>query len=165
MLSCYPRQWERTLVDSGNPVYTYPESDLLWDLVSLYFEHVNNTLPLLHRPTFEKCLAHGQHVWDPSFGMTVLLVCANASRYSEDPRVFMAGDMTGLSSGWKYFCQVPAYRNTMFVSITIYDLQYYCVGSFHLLFTVLLIENVCYSLQSNISLERRSPMPLGVFWV
>ena len=129
-------QWEETLVYGDEPSYTYPEQDLLWNLVSLYFERTNIFLPLLHRPTFEKSLAAGQHLWDTSFGMTVLLVCANASRYSDDPRVTSAGDSYGLSCGWKYFCQVPVYRNTLLGSSTIYDLQYYCVSATHLLFTV-----------------------------
>lgn len=154
-------QWEETLVYGDEPRYTYPEQDLLWNLVSLYFEHTNMFLPLLHRPTFEKSLATGQHLWDPSFGMTVLLVCANASRYSDDPRVTLAGDSYGLSCGWKYFCQVPVYRNTLLGSSTVYDLQYYCVSAIHLLFTV--NRNIYYSLQSFISKEHQSPVPVGVF--
>lgn len=159
----YPYQWEKTLVYGNVPHYTYPEGDLLWDLVSIYFQYTNTYLPILHRPTFEKSLALGQHLWDPSFGMTVLLVCANASRYSEDPRVCIAGDSSGLSCGWKYFCQVPVYRNILLGRSTIYDLQYYCVSAFHLLFYAPLIEN--NSLQLSISLEHRSPMLLGIFWV
>jgi len=131
MTSCYPHQWEKALVYSDDPRYTYPEEDLLWNLVSLYFEHTNSFLPLLHRPTFEKSLALGQHLWDPSFGMTVLLVCAAASRYSKDPRVSISGDSSDLSCGWQYFCQVPLYRNSLLGRSTIYDLQYYCVGSFY----------------------------------
>ena len=132
MIICNPHQWEKTLVYGDGPRYTYPEQDLLWSLVSLYFKHTNIFLPLLHRPTFEKSLAAGQHLWDPSFGMTVLLVCANGSRYSDDPRVTLVGDSYGLSCGWKYFCQVPVYRNTLLGSSTIYDLQYYCVSAIHL---------------------------------
>ena len=130
-----PRQWEETLVYGDEPQYTYPDQDLLWNLVSLYFKHTNMYLPLLHRPTFENSLAAGQHLWDRSFGMTVLLVCANASRYSSDPRVTLASDPYGLSCGWNYFCQVPVYRNTLLGSSTVYDLQYYCVSAIHLLFT------------------------------
>ena len=134
MIICNSYQWEETLIYGDKPHYTYPEQDLLWNLVSLYFKHTNMFLPLLHRPTFEKSLAAGQHMWDPSFGMTVLLVCANASRYSDDPRVILAGDPYGLSCGWKYFCQVPVYRNTLLASFSVYDLQYYCVSSIHILF-------------------------------
>ena len=142
MIIFYPHQWEKTLVYGDEPRYIYPEQDLLWNLVSLFFEHTNIFLPLLHRPTFEKSLATGQHLWDPSFGMIVLLVCANASRYSEDPRVTLAGDSSGLSCGWKYFCQVPIYRNTLLGRPSIYDLQYYCVGTFHLLFIALLLKHL-----------------------
>jgi hypothetical protein len=162
MIILHPHQWEKTLISSDEPRYIYPEQDLLWNLVSLFFEHTNRFIPLLHRPTFEKSLATGQHLLDPYFGMTVLLVCAVASRYSEDPRVTIAGDSSGLSCGWKYFCQVPIYRNTLLGRSTIYDLQYYCVGIFHLLFTPLLIK-FYYSLQSLISKEPRSPMLVGLF--
>ena len=164
MSICYPHQWEKTLVYSDTPRYSYPEEDLLWDLVSLYFEHTNNIFPLLHRPTFEKSVALSQHLWDPSFGMTVLLVCATASRYSEDPRVFIAGDSSGLSCGWQYFYQVPIYRNILLGRFTIYDLQYYCVGPFsgHIS-AASLIKSIYCSWRLFISLERRSQMLLGIF--
>ncbi|KAF8813792.1 hypothetical protein BYT27DRAFT_7180557 [Phlegmacium glaucopus] len=138
------RPWEKTLVYGDEPRYAYPEEDLLWSLVSLYFEHANIFLPLLHRPTFEKSLVLGQHLWDPSFGMTVLLVCAVGSRYSEDPRVFISGDSSGLSCGWQYFCQVPLYRNILLSKSSIYDLQYYCLAIIYLLGTSL--PNAAWSL-------------------
>ncbi|KAF8973128.1 fungal-specific transcription factor domain-containing protein, partial [Flammula alnicola] len=61
---------------------------------------------------------------DPSFGMTVLLVCAVASRYSNDPRVMMPGDTSGLSSGWRY--------SLLIKSASIYDLQYYALALLYL---------------------------------
>lgn len=112
---------------SSDPPYVYPDHDLLLSLVSFYFENSNNIIPILHRPSFMKSLSHGQHHWDPSFGMTVLLVCALGSRYSHDARVRVANDESGLSAGWNYFSQVPLHRKMMFYKSTIYDLQYYAV--------------------------------------
>ncbi|KAF8160814.1 fungal-specific transcription factor domain-containing protein [Crassisporium funariophilum] len=129
------RPWEREAAMSQTLSYVYPEDDLLRSLVSIYFEKANHFLPVLHRPTFEKSLSLGQHLWDSSFGMTVLLVCALASRYSQDPRVLVDGDDSCLSSGWRYFVQVPIHRNALLYSSTIYDLQYYCLAIIYLIGT------------------------------
>ena len=109
------------------PALIYPEDDLLRSLVDLYFERINSVLPVLHKPSFMKSLNAGQHIWDASYGATVLLVCAIGARYSQDPRATVANDTSGLSAGWQYFCQVPLHRKSMFYKSTIYDLQYYCV--------------------------------------
>lgn len=110
--------------------YVYPEYDLLMHLVNLYFERTNSLIPLLHVPTFMRSLTAGQHYWDPSFGMTVLLVCAIGSRYSDDPRVISETDAEapGLSSGWHFFNQVPVHRRPLLYKTTLYDLQYYFVS-------------------------------------
>ena len=113
---------------SQEPVYTYPEPDLLRDLVSIYFEKLNPYYPVLHQPTFRRLLNAHEHHQDTDFGMTVLLVCACASMYSEDPRVMMPGDTSRLSAGWRYFSQVPLHRNRMVVQANVYDLQYYAVS-------------------------------------
>ena len=109
-------------------MYTYPEPDLLRDLVSIYFEKLNPYYPVLHQPTFRRLLNAHEHHQDTDFGMTVLLVCACASMYSEDPRVMMPGDTSRLSAGWRYFSQVPLHRNRMVVQANVYDLQYYAVS-------------------------------------
>ncbi|KAH9478764.1 FAD-dependent monooxygenase OpS4 [Psilocybe cubensis] len=126
------RPWEMTYVTSSERPYVFPENDLLNTLVSLYFEKSNTIIPILHRPTFERSLSMGQHHWDPSFGMTVLLVCAIASRYSSDPRVSVANDPSGMSAGWHYFCQVPVHRKKMLYTASTYDLQYYGLASLYL---------------------------------
>ena len=51
-------------------------------LVALYFTHMNDLLPLLHRPTFEAAVRDGVHLHDEGFGSTVLLVCANGARFA-----------------------------------------------------------------------------------
>ncbi|KAF8973127.1 hypothetical protein BDZ97DRAFT_1779521 [Flammula alnicola] len=129
------RPWELEFATAPQPNYVYPDEDLLRSLVFIYFDKVNPIYPALHQPTFLRMLLAGQHHWDPSFGMTVLLVCAIASRYSHDPRVMMPGDASGLSSGWKYFCQVPIHRNSLLYRATIYDLQYYALALFYLVGT------------------------------
>ena len=107
--------------------FNYPEPDLLSCLVSLYFEKSNIIMPILHKPTFLRSLRSGQHFEDPSFGMTVLLVCAIGSRFTSDSRVLLDDDISDLSSGWKYFEQVPVFRKGLFVRCTLYDLQCYTV--------------------------------------
>lgn len=65
--------------------------------------------------------------------MVVLAVCAVASRYSDDPRVFLKesdpeGD-EGSSAGWKYIIQVPFWRTSLCDRTSIYDLQFFAVSS------------------------------------
>jgi len=59
--------------------------------------------------------------------MTVLLVCAIASRFTSDTRVLLEQDLHGLSSGWKFYSQVPSFRNQLYERTTLYDLQFYVV--------------------------------------
>uniref|UniRef100_A0A8H8CP76 Transcription factor domain-containing protein n=1 Tax=Psilocybe cubensis TaxID=181762 RepID=A0A8H8CP76_PSICU len=126
------RPWEASLSSSFQPGYIYPEVGLLQTLVSLYFEKMNTIFPILHQPTFLKALSQNQHHWDPAFGMTVLLVCAIGSRYTNDPRVIVPEDKHGLSSGWPYFSQVQIYRNPLLLNSTIYDLQYFVLAILYL---------------------------------
>jgi hypothetical protein len=95
-------------------------------LVDLYFEHNGIYIPLLHRPTFERALADNVHLRDDKFAANLLLVCAIASRFSDDPRVF-ADAANPLSSGWQYFSQI-ALEVDLYNPPTLYDLQRYCVS-------------------------------------
>ncbi|KAH8826313.1 hypothetical protein DL96DRAFT_1710899 [Flagelloscypha sp. PMI_526] len=126
----YYRQWEREpdAIDKPKPTYIFPDPDLTLSLINLYFEHINNFWPLLHRPTFERLWTMGFHNTDPSFAGTVLLVIAAGSRYSEDPRVFYENDR-GHSAGWKYFNQVAVVRRSMLTPPGLYDLQFYALFS------------------------------------
>ncbi|KAH9478784.1 Transcriptional activator protein acu-15 [Psilocybe cubensis] len=124
--------WELPYINDLETVYIYPEYDLLMELITIYFEKVNNLIPLLHQPTFMESVKSGQHHWDSSFGMVVLLVCAHGAKYSKDPRVFMPDDSIGLSSGWKYFIQVPLHRKQLLYKSTVYDLQYYAARPYQL---------------------------------
>ncbi|KAJ7155200.1 fungal-specific transcription factor domain-containing protein, partial [Mycena filopes] len=82
----------------------FPEDDLLKDLVKIYFRQINPILDILHFPTFAHNIANGVHLRDLTFGAVVLAVCAVASRYSDDERVFLDG--AEQSCGWKWFRQV-----------------------------------------------------------
>ncbi|KAF9454031.1 hypothetical protein P691DRAFT_657228 [Macrolepiota fuliginosa MF-IS2] len=123
----YLRSWEFEYVNSDHPKFVFPETDLLGELVALYFERFDVHVPLLHRPTFERDLANDLHLHDTGFGQVVLMVCALASRSTDNPRVMLPGDKTCLSSGFKYFSQTQLLRNKLLEKPSLYDLQYYCL--------------------------------------
>lgn len=122
-------QWERDADTWEPPRYRFPEEDLLQSLLATYFDHVNTFYPLLHEPTFRRSVEDGLHFRDSHFGEELLLVCATASRHSNDPRVFLEGSNSQLSCGWKWFSQVQVLRHrSMFAKPTLHVLQLYCVG-------------------------------------
>ncbi|KIY64797.1 hypothetical protein CYLTODRAFT_467352 [Cylindrobasidium torrendii FP15055 ss-10] len=117
--------WEAQLQDTVACHYQFPEPELMASLIDLYFVWRNLFIPLLHRPSFESSVAQGLHLHDHGFASVVLLVCAIASRHSDDPRVLLESD-TSLgrqSAGWKYFIQVPALETSVFSWPTLHDLQ------------------------------------------
>ncbi|KAJ7857657.1 hypothetical protein B0H14DRAFT_2578241 [Mycena olivaceomarginata] len=73
------------------PNYVFPDSDLIDSLLHIFWANINPTLPVLHRPSFERSVAEGLHLTNAEFGGTLLAVLAAASRYSNDPRVFVDG--------------------------------------------------------------------------
>ncbi|KAK0231290.1 fungal-specific transcription factor domain-containing protein [Armillaria fumosa] len=101
--------------------YTFPEPDLLDNLVELYFIHINRFWPLLHRPTFERSLAAAVHLTDRAFAAIVLMVCTNGARFSDDPRVRVDRDELPYRHGWKWFIQV--HRVSVLRTPNLYDLQ------------------------------------------
>jgi hypothetical protein len=92
-------------------------------LVDAYFEKCNLYLPLLHRPSFDKAVADGLHTREEGFGSIVLLVCALGSRFSNDPRVILAGSNSQHSAGWEWFRQVQWIRRSLLSPPRLYDLQ------------------------------------------
>lgn len=52
----------------------FPENDLLWSLISLYFDEVNIFLPILNEISFKGRVVQGLHLHDQNFATTVLLV-------------------------------------------------------------------------------------------
>ncbi|KAG5646711.1 hypothetical protein DXG03_002393 [Asterophora parasitica] len=95
------RPWERAGDTVPKASFAFPEDDLMTSLVDHYFTKVNLLLPLLHRPSFERSIIEGLHLRHDGFGATVLLVCAVASRFSDDPRVRIDGVDSFHSAGWK----------------------------------------------------------------
>ncbi|KAI0036630.1 fungal-specific transcription factor domain-containing protein [Vararia minispora EC-137] len=114
--------------------YTFPEQDLIYHLIHLYFENSNIIFPILHRPSFEKDLHDGKHTLDCAFGRVVLLVCALGSRFSEDQRVLLPESNSRLSSGWAWFSQIQ-FEKLIFSASPLYDLQTACLGAIYLLGT------------------------------
>ncbi|KAH7913811.1 fungal-specific transcription factor domain-containing protein [Hygrophoropsis aurantiaca] len=124
--NCFP--WELAAKNIVEPAYLFPDEDLAASLIDLYFEHVNITLPLLHRPTFERKVAQCAYMHHSSFGAVYLLVCAVGARYSDDPRVFLEGTNSEHSSGWKFFEQVQMVRKTLLGPPCLEELQVYCLS-------------------------------------
>ncbi|KAJ7801297.1 fungal-specific transcription factor domain-containing protein [Mycena olivaceomarginata] len=106
------------------PNYVFPDSDLIDSLLHIFWANINPTLPILHRPSFERSVAEGLHLTSAEFGGTLLVVLAAASRYSNDPRVFVDDDR-GFSAGWKFANQIRILRKLF--EPTIHEVQMYCV--------------------------------------
>ncbi|KAJ7814434.1 fungal-specific transcription factor domain-containing protein [Mycena olivaceomarginata] len=116
-------QWEKEVYDQ-RPHYVFPASDLIKSLLDHYFSKIHPTIPILHRPSFELSVAKGLHLTDSDFGGTLLSVLALASRYSNDPRVFVDRNVS-LSSGWMFASQVRILPKLF--QPTIYEVQMYCL--------------------------------------
>lgn len=111
------------------PHKDFPPPDLMDSLIDLFFLHINNFLPMLHRPSFEQSILEGLHLRDEGFGSTVLLVCANGARFTKDPRVLLKDyEMQPQSAGWHWFQQVQMVRKSLLAPPRLYDLQIYAVG-------------------------------------
>ncbi len=108
----------------------FPPGDLMPALIDGYFMYLNNFLPVLHRPTFDKSLREGLHYRNFQFGGVVLAVCALGSKYVDDPRVLIDGEQSKSSSGWKWIYQATSRRRS-FPSLdppNLYDAQFCCVS-------------------------------------
>ncbi|KAJ7147907.1 fungal-specific transcription factor domain-containing protein [Mycena crocata] len=127
---CATRPWE--LMVDDKPQYTFPDGDLITSLVELYFSNVHPTLPLLHRPSFERSVKEDLHLRDHQFGALLLAVLALASRYSDDPRVFFPGANSTLSSGWSFFVQVQVISKSWREIPSLHEFQLYCLASLYM---------------------------------
>ena len=97
-------------------------------LIELYFTHQNILFPLFHRPTFEKCVAGGLHLFNIPFAEKLLLVCAIGTRYCDDPRVLSDDNPVPQSRGWKWFSQVELSRELLIKTPTTDGMQFCCVS-------------------------------------
>ena len=106
-----------------------PSDDLLDHLVGIFFDRINIFFPFLHRPTFELDLKRRKH--ETKFGGLVILLCAAASRYSDDPRVVPKNDIDefGNVKNWRFagseFHETFKYkcRRYLLTAATLEDLQ------------------------------------------
>lgn len=110
-----------------NVEYSFPDHDLMWSLIGLYFTQANIFLPVLHRPTFQRLVEELTHLRDPLFATVLLAVCAIASRYSTDPRVLI--DNESSSNGWMWMQQILGTRraNSVLSPPLLYDCQSTCL--------------------------------------
>lgn len=91
---------------------------------------MNDLFPLLHEPTFKKAIKDGLHLRHGGFGATVLLVCANGSRFTRDARVLLDDTHELQSAGWKYYQPVESARKVPIAPAQLHDLQIYVVRVF-----------------------------------
>ncbi|KAI0373472.1 hypothetical protein BV20DRAFT_962633 [Pilatotrama ljubarskyi] len=112
-----------SLEDDLPPLTEFPPPEEMRAFVDAYFKEMNVYMPVLHRPTFERQIEEGLHLRDPGFGAIVLLVCANGSRFADDPWTVDAGEPEGDPPGWSYFLQVERARKSLFAPHGLYDLQ------------------------------------------
>ncbi|KAJ4481097.1 fungal-specific transcription factor domain-containing protein [Lentinula aciculospora] len=140
-----PEMWATDIVKPETPSYTFPKDDLLWDLTKIYFDQISPySFPLLHRPTFERAISSGLHLIDHNFGATVLAVCALASRHSDDPRNHIHDSDFEQLIGWKWFRQIRLFRPRFVDTVTLYELQLYCLTFSYLSSTT--IADACWVL-------------------
>jgi hypothetical protein len=128
MIFSLSAQWEQLKAEEP-PDVVFPPDDLARALFRIFFENVNPFYPLLHRPTFERNYHECLHHESRSFAATVLVVCANGARWSDDPRCLGDGG-TGLrhTAGWEWFERAQSLsRNTLKIP-TLHDVQFYAVS-------------------------------------
>ncbi|KAJ7238584.1 fungal-specific transcription factor domain-containing protein [Mycena haematopus] len=123
--------WEKESM-YRQPGYVYPPDDLIDSLLETYFINIHPTIPILHRPSFERSVAQGLHLTDMGFGGTLLSVLAVASRHSTDPRIFLDNGAP-LSAGWKFANQL--WSIPKFFESSLYEVQMYGLLSLFMLGT------------------------------
>ncbi|KAF7298537.1 hypothetical protein MIND_00800400 [Mycena indigotica] len=126
-----PPLWERFTV--MYPPLEFPDPDLLETLVHIYFEQINPIMGVLHRISFEGSLESNRHLTERAFGEVVLGVCAVASKYSDDPRVFLdeAPRDSEHSAGWKWFAQIRPMSASLDSTKSLLQLQRLILGVFY----------------------------------
>ncbi|KAJ3899705.1 fungal-specific transcription factor domain-containing protein [Lentinula edodes] len=160
-----PWQREVPFMTPDTPL-VFPDSDLLHELVNIYFAEFDPYLPLLHRQTFEQCIKDGTHLHERCFGKVVLAVCALASRYSNDPRNMIPGaPCPEHSLGWPWFKQVAVVQTTSFIDPPrVYNLQLFVLSVVFLQGTTTsesswIIIGTAIRLAEAIGVHRKGPGP------
>jgi hypothetical protein len=89
-------------------------------------------------------------------------VCANASRYIDDPRV-LVDDSPLLSAGWKYFEQVHIGGDSFLVAASLFDLQMRCVRAAYPLFDLsLTLFQLAMTFLQGSSIPQTSWLVIGI---
>ncbi|KAJ7239773.1 fungal-specific transcription factor domain-containing protein, partial [Mycena haematopus] len=159
--------WQQPDPKPNLPPQTFPDDDLLRDLIDIYFLRIHPLYLLLHSPSFRASVANGEHLRDRYFGGIVLLVCAVASRLSSDPRVLMTPDAPLHSAGWKWFRQVEPLKVAISPpSPGIYKLQLLCLSAIFLAGTVngrlsWTISGIALRVAQEMGAHRRSRYSMG----
>ncbi|KAJ3724173.1 fungal-specific transcription factor domain-containing protein [Lentinula guzmanii] len=154
--------WQEKLQNNTASMLTFPEDDLLHDLINDYFVHSEPYIPLLHRSTFEKSVAENLHLRDVGFGQVVLAVCAVASRYGLDPRNMPEDSKSGLSLGWRWYSQISLNMSSFLEIPRLYDLQLFVLMTMYLQASSIaesswIILGVAMRLAQSTGLHRRRP--------
>ncbi|KAJ6479238.1 fungal-specific transcription factor domain-containing protein [Mycena vitilis] len=118
--------WQNPIRDPSPHPYSFPDNDILQNLIDIYFRHINPMVFLLHSQTFRAAVAEGKHLRDRTFGAVVLVVCALASRRSDDPEVLISSDAPVHSAGWKWFRQARPLQLAISSEISLSKLQLIC---------------------------------------
>lgn len=94
------RMVEEKMDDDILPILPSDYPANLDKLVELYFEHVNCYFPLLHKGTITQELQYRK--LDRSFAGVIMLICAIASKFSDDPSILSA-ENDNISAGHKFY--------------------------------------------------------------
>ncbi|KIK70021.1 hypothetical protein GYMLUDRAFT_536497 [Collybiopsis luxurians FD-317 M1] len=121
----YP--WQRDIQKRSNHALVFPEPDLLYKLVDIYFTRFEPYFPLLHRRTFERSIAEGLHKVDTGFGQVLLAVCAVASKGSDDPRNLPDGVDNLHAMGWRWYSQISV-PTSSFIDSSISESAWILIG-------------------------------------
>ncbi|KAH8826637.1 fungal-specific transcription factor domain-containing protein [Flagelloscypha sp. PMI_526] len=120
--------WVLKMVKADNARrHVFPPPDLMNSLIDLYFIYNNPYLPVLHQPTFLKDIEDGLHHRNPHFADLLLIVCATAARFSQDPRSRCPNG----HPGWHYYEQVKAIPDFT-APASLYQLQTGCLACVYL---------------------------------
>ncbi|KAJ4490980.1 fungal-specific transcription factor domain-containing protein [Lentinula aciculospora] len=119
--------WQKIKVVYPPSPLQFPPDDLMTDLIDLFFTQLSPLWPILHRPSFLRCIEKRLHREDYFFGSLVLAVCALGARFSHDPRIFEERTSPERSIGWQWIRQIQPIKFSYNEPPSIYEIQMYLV--------------------------------------
>jgi hypothetical protein len=126
--------------------FLFPEPSLLASLIDIYFEKYNAFWPLLHELSFKESVSNERHLKDFDFAQTLLLVCAIASRWSDDSK---SNSDSTQPIGFQWYSQLRYSKRSQLAPPTLYDVQF-CFVSPWLYFAVCVMccsNTLCFFFQ------------------